>query len=681
MTGPGGVGKTRLAIEVAGLVAADFPDGVWMVELGPLAEPDAVVATVASTLGVLPQEGVSLVDAIADWLRGKRLLVVIDNCEHVLGPVVEVVSAIVAGCPTVTVMATSRESLGVDGERVAPVPSLAPADAVDLFCDRASAVDDTVAFTSADRQVLAAICARLDGIPLAIELAAARARSLTPADLLDRLGDRFRVLRGGGRGIERHQTLRATVEWSYRLLSDPEKLSFDRLSVFAAGFDLAAAEAVCAGEGIDDSDVVDMLASLVDKSLVAVDRSGRVTRYRLLETLRQYGEERLDERGQTEALRRRHLEHYVGVARAAQALWASPRAVEGAALFNREWDNFRAAHATALDTGDMPLTIALLEATAPHAVLDVRVEYLDWTERTLAHPAGRGLAEAAVYGRAATVAWVSSEFTQAIDLATRGLALVPDDSGPGAALCLAAVGIASLFLGRLDQAQAVVAPLQAAFANCTDPLTVCQCAFSLVTLAAQRDHAPVPGYAERAVAAATPTGSPALLARCAWIEGMQHRLASPPDVPAGLACHRRGVALARDAGARLEVAQNLMAIASVSVHHGLDDADAALTEGISYAHDLRFWPTVWILIAHTAYHLGQSGRPYPAGVLTGHLEAQQPAVLTLIHRSAMFTGAGLSITGPEALQGKSVGAAMDRNELVDYALDTLSGGRNPRTPS
>jgi predicted ATPase/class 3 adenylate cyclase len=679
LTGPGGVGKTRLAIEVGGLVAGDFPDGVWMVELAPLSDPDAVLATVAATLGVLPQEGGSLVGAIVDWLEGRRLLLIVDNCEHVLGPVTELVGAIIEARPTVTVIATSREPLGVEGERVAPVPSLGELDAVELFCDRASAVDDTMEFSVADRATIGAICTRLDGIPLAIELAAARARSLTPADLLDRLADRFRVVRGGGRGVERHQTLRATVDWSYRLLPGPERLLFDRLSVFAGGFDLAAAEGVCAGDAVDERAVVDLLMSLVDKSLVDVDRTGRATRYRLLETLRQYGEERLDERGETDALRRRHLAHYITVAEAALSLWSSPRGAEGTAIFDREWDNFRSAVATALDLRDPQGAAALLGAIAQHAVFNVRSEYVDWVERAVA--SGEGTGDGAVlYGSAAAVAWESGEIDRAIALATRGTALGVHDFAPGAASCWAALGIAYLFSSRVEDARAVVGPLEAALDG-ADPLTVLQCSFALVTIAVVGDHPAAARHAERARTAAGQAGSPALQARAAWIEGLSTRLAQPPDPAGALACHRRGLALAREASARLEEAQNLLAIASINVQLRLETADAALAEGIAYAHDLRFWPTVWVLLRYAASHLVRTGRPYAAGVLAGHLEAHQPLVLGLLDSSAMspFIIGFTELVGPETDPGRATGAAMDRNELVTFALSALSPEGQMRT--
>ena len=247
LTGSGGVGKTRAAIEIGWLVVDEFVDGVWLVELASIADPEAVDSAIAATLGARPQAGMSLTEAIIDWCLGRRMLLIVDNCEHVLQPVLDLVAAIVAACPTVTVLATSREPLGVPGEQVVRIPSLAPVFGEELFILRATAADSTFAPSPAEQEAITAICARVDGIPLAIELAAARIRSLSPVELLERLDDRFRLLRGGGRGgLERHQTLRAAVTWSYQLLPEEDRLLFDRLSVFAGGFDLRAAEAVCA---------------------------------------------------------------------------------------------------------------------------------------------------------------------------------------------------------------------------------------------------------------------------------------------------------------------------------------------------------------------------------------------------------------------------------------------------
>jgi predicted ATPase/class 3 adenylate cyclase len=346
LTGSGGVGKTRAAIEIGWLVVDEFVDGVWLVELAPVSDPDLAVTAIATTLGAHLQPGSTMIESVVDWCLGRRMLLIVDNCEHVLDPVVEVVEAIVTGCPTVTIIATSREPLGVAGETVARIASLDERYATELFVLRARSADAGFEPTDADGDAIAGICRRLDGIPLAIELAAARIRSLSPAELLERLDDRFRLLRGGGRGgLERHQTLRATVAWSYQLLAGDAQLLFDRLSVFAGSFDLAAAESVCAGDDLDPYDIVDLLGDLVDKSMVVASRTDRGTRYRLLETLRQYGEERLDDRAETAAVRDAHVRHFVDVARRLEPLWQSPDQAAIGKRFDDDWENFGAAHA------------------------------------------------------------------------------------------------------------------------------------------------------------------------------------------------------------------------------------------------------------------------------------------------------------------------------------------------
>ena len=297
LTGVGGAGKTRLAVEVAAGISERQPGGIWMVELAPVARPDLVAHVVAAVLGVGAEAGVAPVEAIVDLLRDRRALLVLDNCEHVLAAAAELAAAIISDCAGVRIVATSREPLGVPGEQIHAVLPLDVEEGFELFCQRALDADDRFAWVDADRPVIEAVCARLDGLPLAIELAAARTRSFTPTDVLASLDDRFRLLRAGSTASGRHATLRTAIDWSYRLLTDRERLVLDRAAVFSGGFDLDAAVRVCGFDGVDPLDVAANIGSLVDKSMIVADRLGRHARFMMLETVRQFAHEHLVERG------------------------------------------------------------------------------------------------------------------------------------------------------------------------------------------------------------------------------------------------------------------------------------------------------------------------------------------------------------------------------------------------
>jgi len=316
LTGCGGVGKTRLAGQLAARLASDLGDGAWFVDLGPVTDAEAVPAAVARVLGLPDRRTRSTADTVLEHLRSKNAMVVLDNCEHLLDECADLVTAILDRCPDVTVMATSREPIGVAGEAIWRVPSLPLSNAaVQLFVDRAQQVCGAFNLTDDETATVAEICRRLDGIPLAIELAAARVRVLSLSDIASSLNDRFRLLTGGVRtAVRRQQTLRASVDWSYALLSEPERVLLHRLAVFMGGFDLSAAQAVAGGEPLASYQVLDMLSLLVDKSLVVAETASGRTRYRLLETIRQYAQEKLGESGAAEALHARHAEHYTTVA-------------------------------------------------------------------------------------------------------------------------------------------------------------------------------------------------------------------------------------------------------------------------------------------------------------------------------------------------------------------------------
>lgn len=312
LTGAGGVGKTRASLQVAANLIDAFSDGVWSIELAPLTNGDYVPTTVAQALALaLPPEG-SPVENLVRALKAKQTLLVFDNCEHLLEPVAQVLSAVLRGCPNVNVLASSRQGVGIDGEVIYRLPSLANQAAIALFVERARVVDARFSLTDENLPAIADVCRRLDGIPLAIELAAARANMLSPYQLRTRLDERFRLLISGNRdALHRHQTLRALIDWSHDLLDDRERAFFRRLGIFVNGFTLDGAITVWSGEQLDDGDAFDVLASLVDKSLVQVEPHGDAVRYRLLESTRAYAAERLAAAGEHELIALRRL-RYLG---------------------------------------------------------------------------------------------------------------------------------------------------------------------------------------------------------------------------------------------------------------------------------------------------------------------------------------------------------------------------------
>jgi predicted ATPase/predicted Ser/Thr protein kinase len=359
LIGAGGCGKTRLALRLAERLLQSRPGGAWFVDLSPLADPERIPHAVAAAIGVREVPGRTSEQSLCDALASRRALLVLDNCEHVLGACAGLAAALLASCPELALLATSREGLGVAGEQVYAVPTLsvppadvepgaaqvAPFEAVALFVERAALVQPGFALTDARAPAVAEICRRLDGIPLAIELAAARSRVLGVEEIRARLDDRFRLLTGGSRtALPRHQTLRATLQWSYDHLEPGERRLFRSLAVFAGGWALEAAAEVC-GAGADAFfEVLDLMARLVDKSLVVVEHpSAGPARYRLLETMRQYALEKLDEEGEGAALRARHLEHFLAVAEAAEPrLWGKDQAAWLARL-EVEHENMNAA--------------------------------------------------------------------------------------------------------------------------------------------------------------------------------------------------------------------------------------------------------------------------------------------------------------------------------------------------
>lgn len=371
LVGTGGAGKTRCAIQVGGDLLDGSGDGVWLAELAPITDPSLVPNAVAQALNVQGEANRPVIDAILTFLKRKRLLLILDNCEHVIDEARNVVDGILLGCPDVRVLATSREGLNIAGERVYRMPSLpvplagesVTSDAelhygaIALFVDRALASDGRFAFSDENAPYVAEICRRLDGIPLAIELAAARVKVLSPQQLAQKLNERFRVLTGGNRrALPRQQTMRALVDWSYDLLSDDERTLFRKLGIFAGGFTLESASAVCSDGTIDEIAVLDLVSSLVDKSLVHAEPAGNGTRYRLLESMRQYARERLTELGEYAAVAHAHATAFLTLAEELDRLYDATAYRAWILQAEPEMENWRAAlEWTLMERGDVAL--------------------------------------------------------------------------------------------------------------------------------------------------------------------------------------------------------------------------------------------------------------------------------------------------------------------------------------
>jgi len=379
LTGAGGAGKTRLAVEVAAQLVTEFDDGLWYVDLAPITDPAVVAVTVAHTLGLPDQPGRTPIDTVLRFIADRHILLLLDNCEHLLDSCGGMAVALLGGCPQLTMLATSREPIGIAGEVTWRVPSLSlEHEAVDLFTDRAQRARPGFRVTGDDAGLVREVCRRLDGMPLAIELAAARVRALSLAQIVESLQDRFRLLTGGARtAVRRQQTLRASVDWSYGLLTEPERVLFRRLGVCTGGFDLDAAQAVGASSEVEQYQVMDQLGLLVDKSLVVADDVAGAMRYRLLETVRQYALERLGESGEADVVRDRHRDHYTDMAtELVSPIRGGERLMDWADV---EIDNLRAAFAWSCETTDVQKGLRLASALQPFWLAGARFrEGLAW---------------------------------------------------------------------------------------------------------------------------------------------------------------------------------------------------------------------------------------------------------------------------------------------------------------
>ena len=397
--GPGGTGKTRLSIQLGGELLAEFPDGIWMSELAPISDAALIPQAIASVFGLRESPDRPLIELVTDYLRAKNLLLILDNCEHLIEECARLAEHLVQDCPDLKILASSRETLGISGETTYRVPSLSlpnqakvtlealqGCESVQLFVERAIAANPNFQLSEKNASSVAQVCRRLDGIPLALELAAARVRVLSVEQIAERLDDRFRLLTGGSRtALPRQQTLRALIDWSYDLLSEPEKALFRRLAVFVGGWTLEAAEKVCSGNGVDEYEVLDLLTQLVDKSLVIAEQKDDSIRYYRLETIRQYAREKLLETDEAVIIRNYHLDFFIDMTFRSDEEYMNPRQDDVFKKMISEYDNIRSALSWAVES-DLEKAMVLLTSAStiwPWILQGKITDANEWCKRIL----------------------------------------------------------------------------------------------------------------------------------------------------------------------------------------------------------------------------------------------------------------------------------------------------------
>jgi predicted ATPase/DNA-binding SARP family transcriptional activator len=680
LTGAGGIGKTRLAKEAAVAAAPHYPDGVWWCDLAAVTEARAVESAVATAVGAHETGAATVEEALVTRLGARRLLLVVDNCEHVLDVAVPLVAAIVRRCRQVTVLATSRTRLGVGGELLWPVPplpvpepagDLAAAPAVRLFVDRARAVRPGFHLTDQDLATVAAVCRQLDGLPLAIELAAARMRALNPVDIEQRLGGRFRLLADvRRRPDDRHGTLRAVMDWSYGLLSRNEQHLFDRLSVFAGGFTLPAAEAIAAGRSVAADELLDLLAGLVDHSVVATGPTGGPVRYHLLETLRQYGREHLAQRDELAPLTAAHARYFVAFAeQTAEGLRGRQEAAATAAL-DRELANLRAAHQHALHTADAALALRLTTALYRYALWRLRDEVFRWAEAAVElpgavddplFPAGCGVA---AFGRG-----LRGDREGARALATRGLAAT-GDRDPARLYPLEALFHVAMWEGRLDECLRFC---REAAALTDDPYELLPSSTAVLALTYSGQLAEAVAVATDMCARAERLGNPTMRALAAYDLGEALMARDPGQA---VALFEEAVALGGAVDNQMVVGVAAVSATSLQARHGTPvEALRSFRTVIDHLHRAADWTHLWIGLRSLVELLVRIGADEAAAVLHAAVTGSPTAPPVYGADADRLAGAGrrverrLGAGGVAAARARA--AAMADEQVLEFARSTI----------
>jgi predicted ATPase/class 3 adenylate cyclase len=593
VTGTGGNGKTRLAIEVAATLLDEYPAGVWLLEFAPLADPVLVPQLLATTLGVREESGRPLLATLIDHLSPKRVLLLFDNCEHLIDACAQLADALLHACPEVKILATSREPLGFTGEVAFRVPALSMPDprhvppleraatyeAIRLFVDRGAAVKSDFTLTEENVAAVTQICQRLDGIPLAIELAAARVRTLAVQQIAAHLDERFRLLTGGSRTAQaRHQTLRGLIDWSHGLLSEAERALFRRVSVFVGGWTLGAAEAVCAGQGINRDDVVELLGKLVEKSLVVMDDQGREARYRLLETIRQYGLEKLAEMAEGEALRDCHRDCYVAFAENEEQHLLGTEQVAALQRLETDHDNLRAALRWSLDRRETEAAVRLGSALWPF--WDTRGyvrECREWVDELLvrvdALPASAitpitRRARAKLLDAASQMCSRGGDYAKSCELSVQALAAWRETSDRGGiAEALNRLATTLRYVGEPARSKAFVEESLGLFRELSDKRGIAHALINLAELArADGDLARARPLFEESVPLLEAVGNRRGLAFA--LDSMGGTLTAQGDHARAEALYGRSLQLAEELGDKHAIAAALRSLGGAAHHRG-----------------------------------------------------------------------------------------------------------------
>jgi predicted ATPase len=672
LTGVGGVGKTRLALEVAARLVDEFPDGVWFFELAAVTDPAAVPDAVAAVLGITQQPGKTVSESVAAALEGRVRLLVFDNCEHVLDAAADLIEAILAHSATVRILATSREGLKVPDEQVWPVRSLDAAAGIDsaavsLFVERAQGIAPGFSMVDGDEAAaVTEICQRLDGIPLAIELAASRMASMTASEMRDRLDQRFRLLVGSRRGLERHHTLRHAMAWSYDLLDDTEKIVLYRCSVFAGGFDLQSACAVAGSDDLDEYAILEVLDALVRKSLLIADRSSGRTRFAMLETIRQFAEEQLAAHGEATEVRTAHAAYFAGREADIMALWDSPRQRGAYAWFIVELANLRTAFRWAADRGDLD-DAAAIATYAPLGYLVGNYEPIAWGEeliepaRAVDHPR-----LAALYVTA-SLCWMPGRIEEAVGYADAGQTVI----GSGGEVPSGAEGVLGGVYLVIGQPERCVEWCRAQLARGRDTHTLTR-AYLVATLAVAGAGEEARAAANGLIEAAEATHNPYALANALRAYGSAFRDADPV---CALEALLRGLVIAQDSGNRLVESQLAIGLSRLEAEHG--DPLAALdhiTLAIRNFYDSGNVAYIRAALAPLAVFLDRLGRLEPAATIAGFAFSPLTAS-TVLQLSTAITHLRevLRDRTYESLAHK--GETMTTAAMVTYAYDQIDQAR------